>query len=85
MSKKIANCSFGILLSFINEIAKNDDDITWTILVNMKKYFMEYPKNQMFVCFDGRDSYVIFKIEHNHDEYLFVEFVPRNIRIVSAF
>ena len=41
----------------------------------MKKYFMEYPKNQMFVCFDGRDSY----------EYLFVEFVPINIRIVSAF
>ena len=51
----------------------------------MKKYFIEYPKNQIFVCFDGRDSYVIFKIEHNHDEYLFDEFVPRNIHIVSAF
>ena len=46
----------------------------------MKKYFIEYPKNHMYVCFDGRDGYVSFKIE-----YLFVEFVSRNKRLLSAF
>ena len=44
----------------------------------MNKYFIEYPKNQMYLCFDGRDGYVNFKFKHNLDEYLFVEFVPRN-------
>ena len=46
----------------------------------MKKYFIEYPKNHMYVCFDGRDDHVNFKIE-----YLFVEFVSRNKRLLSAF
>ena len=43
----------------------------------MNEYFIEYPKNQMYLCFDGRDGYANFKFEHNHDEYLFVEFVPK--------
>ena len=39
----------------------------------------------MYLCFDGRDGYVNFKFKHNHDEYLFVEFVPRNERLLNAF
>ena len=51
----------------------------------MNKYFIEYPKNQMYLCFDGRDGYANFKFEHNHDEYLFVEFVPKKQQIMQSF
>ena len=46
----------------------------------MNKYFIEYPKNHIYVCFDGLDGFVNFKFKHNDNEYLFVEFVPRNCR-----
>ena len=50
----------------------------------MNKYFIEYPKNHIYVCFDGLDSFVNFKFKHNGNEYLFVEFVPNNFRLFNA-
>ena len=52
---------------------------------NMNKYFIEYPKNQMYMCFDGEDGFVNLKFKHNDNEYLFVEFASKNNRLVSAF
>ena len=51
----------------------------------MKKYFIEYPKNQMYLYSDGVDGFVNLRFKHNDNEYLFVEFVPKNCRLVSAF
>ena len=51
----------------------------------MNKYFIEYPKNHVYVCFDGLDGFVNFKFKHNGNEYLFVEFVPNNFRLFNAF
>ena len=51
----------------------------------MNKYFIEYPKYHIYVCFDGLDGFVNFKFKHNDNEYLFVEFVPRNCRLFNAF
>ena len=52
---------------------------------NMNKFFIEYLKNQIYVCFDGKNGYVNLKFEHNNNEYLFVEFVPKNNGLVCAF
>ena len=51
----------------------------------MNKYFIEYPKNHIYVRFDGLDGFVNFKFKHDDNEYLFVEFVCRNCRLFSAF
>ena len=51
----------------------------------MNKYSNEYPKNHIYVCFDGLDGFVNFSFKHNDNEYLFVEFVPRNNRLFNAF
>ena len=51
----------------------------------MNKYFNEYPKNHIYVCFDGLDGFVNFRFKHNDNEYLFAEFVPRNNRLFNAF
>ena len=60
LNKKIASCSFDILLCFINEIAKYEDDIIIHVSdkYNMNKYFIEYPKKQIYICFDGKDSFI---------------------------
>ena len=43
----------------------------------MNKYFIEYPKNHIYVPFDGLDGFVNFKFKHDDNEYclqsLFVE------------
>ena len=52
---------------------------------NMNKYFIEYPKSCLYVCFDGVDGYLNLGFKHNDNEYLFVEFVPKNCRLFSAF
>ena len=52
---------------------------------NMNKYFIEYLKNQIYVCSDGKNGYINLKFEHNNNEYLFVEFVPKNKGLVCAF
>ena len=37
------------------------------------------------MCFDGLDGFVNFRFKHNDNEYLFVEFVPRNNRLFNGF
>ena len=66
LSKKIASCSFYILLCVINEIAQYEDDIIIYVLdmYNMNKYFIEYLKKKLCVCFDGNHSYLNSIIEH---------------------
>ena len=54
-------------------------------MYDMKKYFIEYPKNQMYLYSDGVDGFVNLRFKHNDNEYLFVEFVPKNYGLVSAF
>ena len=51
----------------------------------MNKYFIEYPKNHIYVRFDGLDGFVNFQFKHDDNEYLFVEFVCRNSWLFSAF
>ena len=51
----------------------------------MNKYFIEYPKNHIYVRFDGLDRFVNFKFKHDDNEYLFVKFVCRNSWFFSAF
>ena len=51
----------------------------------MNKYFNEYPKNHIYVCFDGLDGFVNFTFKHNDNEYLFAGFVPRNNGLFNAF
>ena len=45
----------------------------------MNKYFIEYPKYQMYVCFDGVDGFVNLKFRYNDNESLFTEFIPKKI------
>ena len=54
----------------------------------MSKYFIKYLKKDIYiyiyVCFDGKNSFVNLRFKHNHSEYLFVEFVSGNIKIDKA-
>ena len=47
----------------------------------MNKYFVEYPKNQLYTCFDGRDMFVNFKFDYNDNEYLFIHLICKNSEI----
>ena len=51
----------------------------------MNKYFIEYTKYQLYVCFDGLGGFVNSKSKHNDHENSFLEFVSKNNRLVSAF
>ena len=44
----------------------------------MNKYFTEYPKNQLYTCFDVRDMFVNFKFDYNGNEYLFIHLIHKN-------
>ena len=50
----------------------------------MNKYFIEYPKHKLFVCYDGKNSYLNMIINHCDNEYVFMQFVYRNIKIVES-
>ena len=52
----------------------------------MSKYFIKYLKKDIYiyVCFDGKNSFVNLRFKHNNSEYLFVEFVSGNIKIDKA-
>ena len=58
----------------------------WYLLFmyNMNKYFIEYPKQRLFVCYDGKYSYLNLLINHCDNEYIFVQFVYGNIKICDA-
>ena len=87
LSKKIASCSFGILLCFINEIAKYEDDIIIYVLdmYNMNKYFIGYHEKQLYVCFDGKHSYLNLIIKHKDNAYLYADVVHENNKMNNAF
>ena len=51
----------------------------------MSKHFIEYLKKQIYVCFDGEDGFVNLKFDYNGNEYLFVEIVLKNNRLLSTF
>ena len=48
--------------------------------MNMNKYFIVYPKNQLYICFDGRDSFLNFKFNYGN-EYLFIYLIYKNSEI----
>ena len=51
----------------------------------MDRYFIEYPKKQIYICFDGKDGFVNLKFDYNGNEYLFIEFVSKNNKLVDGF
>ena len=51
----------------------------------MIKYFIEYPKQEIYTCFDGCDGYINLLFDHNDREYLLVEYVHENRGLVNAF
>ena len=50
----------------------------------MKKYFIKYPKNQIYTCFDGEDKRLNFRFEHNGNEYLFTHLLHGDNKIDIA-
>ena len=34
----------------------------------MNKYFTEYPKHQLYTCFDGRDMFINLKFNRNYND-----------------
>ena len=53
--------------------------------MNILKSTYIYIYIYIYICFDGEDSFVNLRFNYNGDEYLFVEFVPKNNRLVDAF
>ena len=44
----------------------------------MNNYFIEYPKNQLYTCFDGRDMFLNFQFNYNDNEFLFIHIIRKN-------
>ena len=44
----------------------------------MNNYFIEYPKNQLYICFDFRDMFLNFRFNHNDNEFLFIHIIHEN-------
>ena len=44
----------------------------------MNNYFIEYPKNQLYTCFDGRDMFLNFRFNYNDNEFLFIHIIRKN-------
>ena len=51
---------------------------------NINKYFIEYPKHQLFVCYNGEDSYLNLIINHCDNEYVFVKCIYGSSKICEA-
>ena len=54
------------------------------VMYNMNKYFIEYPKHRLYVCYDGTDSYLNLIINHCDNEYVFVQFLYGTCKISKA-
>ena len=52
--------------------------------MNILKSTYIYIYIYIYICFDGEDSFNL-RFNYNGDEYLFVEFVPKNNRLADAF
>ena len=50
----------------------------------MNKYFIEYPKHQLYTCFDGRDMFINLKFNRNDNEYLFIHIIRKNNEIYDG-
>lgn len=50
----------------------------------MNKYFIEYPKHRLFVCYDGENSYLNLMINHCDNEYVFNQYVYGSSKIIEA-
>ena len=50
----------------------------------MNKYFIEYPKHQLYTCFDGRDVFINLMFNHNDNEYLFIHIILKNNEIYEG-
>ena len=48
--------------------------------MNMNKYFIVYPKTQLYICFDGRGSFLNFKFNYGN-EYLCIYLIYKNSEI----
>ena len=44
----------------------------------------EYPKKQLYTCFDGEDGCVNLRFDYDGKEYLFVEYVHKNNKMNNA-
>ena len=67
LSRKIASYSFGILLFFIKEIAKYEEDVIIYVLVQYKmdNYFIEYPKLQLYIYSIGKSCSLNLKFDYD--------------------
>ena len=50
----------------------------------MNKYFIEYPKNQLYTCFDGRNMINNLRFNHTDNEYLFIDIIRKNNEIYDG-
>ena len=50
----------------------------------MNKYFIEYPKNQLYTCFDARDMFINLRFDHNDNEHLFIHIICKNNEIYDG-
>ena len=50
----------------------------------MTKYVVEYPKHQLYTCFDVRDMFINLGFNHNDSEYLFIHIIPKNNEIYDG-
>ena len=53
-------------------------------MYNIDKYFIEYPKHQLYICFDGRDMFINLRFDHNDNEYLFIHIIRKNNEIYDG-
>ena len=75
------------MISFSFQCTKSYQDmnvIYVLVLYNMNKYFIEYPKHQLYTCFDGRDMFINLRFNHNDNEYLFIHIIRKNNEIYDG-
>ena len=85
LCRKISSCSFDNSLCFNIKTACYDDNIIIYILVRYNMNFIEYPKKEIYTCFDGCDGNVILLFKDNDQEYFLVEYLHKNRELVNAF
>ena len=81
-SRRLLIIIFATSLIFLSIIFTN---MFVYLLLNMNKYFIEYPNKDIYVCFDGAYYLVNLKFEHKDEEYLFVQYANDSNSINFAF
>ena len=67
-SRRLLIIIFATSLIFLSIIFTN---MFVYLLLNMNKYFSEYPNKDIYVCFDGAYYLVNLKFKHKDEEYLY--------------